>query len=250
MEYKCYIDESGDEGIGTGGSRWFILGALIIPQEREDELKNIVIGIQQRLEVKVLHWYKLKKHQQKIFLCQELLNGEWAYCCIATDKNHPNVLNAPNMKRKDQLYCYSVKLLFERLSWYARDNGNRIATPIFEYRSSTSYSDMESYIEKLSNWIPADAVTISWGNINYKSYRLLPKNQSELLQACDCITGAVKDALEFGRLGIVEPTYILKLQERLYRRGGNLFSYGFKFLHVKPRDMKQIKDEYEWLQTI
>ncbi|MFC1968879.1 DUF3800 domain-containing protein [Chloroflexota bacterium] len=28
MGLNCYIDESGDEGIDTGGTRWFILGII------------------------------------------------------------------------------------------------------------------------------------------------------------------------------------------------------------------------------
>lgn len=30
MPFNCYIDESGDEGISTGGTRWFIMGAVIV----------------------------------------------------------------------------------------------------------------------------------------------------------------------------------------------------------------------------
>jgi hypothetical protein len=250
VDYKCYIDESGDEGIGTAGSRWFILGALIVPQEFENDLLQVVTAAKQRLGVKTLHWTKLKKHVQKQFVCNELLKGNWAYCCVATDKTHKNIVGAPNLKVKDQLYCYTVKLLFERLSWYARDNGNRVAIPIFEFRSGTSYKDMNDYIEKLSCWIPADAVQISWKNIEFRNYKLMPKDKCALLQASDCVVGAIKDGLEYGKLGLVEPSYIQTLSNRLYRRGGNLFSYGLKFLHIKQRDIGEVLAEYQWLKTI
>jgi len=38
MDFNCYIDESGDEGMETGGSRWFILGALIVQWDLRTKL--------------------------------------------------------------------------------------------------------------------------------------------------------------------------------------------------------------------
>lgn len=250
MNFNCYIDEAGDEGIGVGGSRWFIIGAFIVPSELDNDELGMVTEIKKRLNVKVLHWSKLKKHEQKKFVCQELLSKPWEYCCIATDKNHFSITGAPNMKRKGKLYFYTVRLLFERLSWYARDHGNGKAVPIFEYRSSTSYSDMQDYIDKLSCWEPAGAVRISWKNIEHQKFQLLRKDKCALLQASDCVTGTFRDGLEYNRFDMTEPSYFISLKDRLYRRNGELFSYGIKFLHIKPMDIEQILSEYGWLKNL
>ena len=70
------------------------------------------------------------------------------------------------------------------------------------------------------------------------------------MQASDCVCGTIKDGLEYSGYGLIEPAYILSLKDHLYRRAGNLFSYGLKFLHVKPRELYKLQDEYEWLKTV
>ncbi len=253
MDFNCYIDESGDEGIESGGSRWFILGALIVPIDIDYQTSLMVKRIKQTFDKKdnfVLHWSKIRKHDQKRYICKELLTEHWIYTCIATDKIHPYVVNATGLREKDGLYFYSARLLLERLSWYARDNGNGKAIPIFEYRSSTSYDKMHKYFEKLCNWIPRSEIKISWHNLEYNKFKIRPKRASRLLQASDCVCGALKDGLEYSGYGLIEPSYILSINDRFYRRGNNLFSYGLKFLHVKPGEIEQLKAEYEWLKKI
>jgi hypothetical protein len=197
-----------------------------------------------------MHWSKIRKHDQKRYICQELQTEQWEFACVATDKTHPFITQSKGLREKDVLYCYSVRLLLERLSWYARDHGNGKAIPIFEYRSNTSYDKMHQYVQLLRGWIPQSEVKISWPNLEYRNFRILPKSKSRLLQASDCVCGALKDGLEYSGYGLIEPAYIMSLQARFYRRGGNLFSYGLKFLHIKPRELDTLKAEYEWLKTI
>lgn len=47
MDFNCYIDESGDEGIESGGSRWFILGALIVPKDTDLQTSTMVERVKQ-----------------------------------------------------------------------------------------------------------------------------------------------------------------------------------------------------------
>jgi hypothetical protein len=65
----------------------------------------------------------------------------------------------------------------------------------------------------------------------------------------------LKDGLEYSGYGLIEPSYILSLENRFYRRAGNLFSYGLKFLHIKPKrtqpqELEKLQSEYEWLKEI
>lgn len=253
MDFNCYIDESGDEGIETGGSRWFILGALIVPKDIDYQTSSMVERIKQTFGKKndfVLHWSKIKKHDQKRYICQELLTEQWTFACVATDKTHPFVTQSKELRKKDFLYFYSARLLLERLSWYARDNDNGKAIPVFEHRSSTSYDGMIDYFEKLRNGMPQSAIQISWNNLEYQEFRIVPKKASRLMQASDCVCGALKDGLEYSGYGFIEPSYILSLESRFYRRNNNLFSYGLKFLHIQPAEFDQLKGEYEWLKRI
>lgn len=251
MVFNCYIDESGDEGIETGGSRWFILGALIVPNEEDLQISTMVSRVKKKFghdDKFVLQWKKIKKHSQKLYICQEYQTEQWTFACVATDKTHPFITKAPGLKLKYALYFYSARLLLERLSWYARNHGNRKALPIFEYRSNTSYDEMREYFRYLRGWMPP--TRIRWNNLEYRNFKILPKKLSRLLQASDNLCGAVKDGLEYDGYGNVEPRYVLSIGSRFYRRNNNLFSYGLKFLHANTSTITDLHKEYDWLKRI
>lgn len=253
MDFNCYIDEAGDEGIETGGTRWFILGALLVPKKSDFQISKMVERIKITFGKKndwVLHWSKIKKHDQKRYICKELNTEKWVFSCVATDKTHPFITQSRGMKEKDVLYFYSTRLLLERLSWYAREHGNGKAIPIFEYRSSTSYDKMREYFKQLRDWDPPSEIQISWDNLESTNFRIIPKRSSRLMQASDSACGALSDGLEYSGYGLIEPSYIISLKSHFYRRFGNLFSYGLKFLHIKPSELYKLKEEYEWLKTI
>lgn len=256
MDFNCYIDETGDEGIETGGTRWFILGALIVQKDSDFQTSKMVERIKKTFGKGndwVLHWSKIKKHDQKRYICQEINTENWICSCVATDKTHPFITQSSGIKEKDRLYFYSARLLLERLSWFARDNGNGKAIPIFEYRSSTSYDKMKEYFQQLRNWEPPEEIKISWNNLEYEYFRIVPKKASRLMQASDCVCGAISDGLEYSGYGLIEPNYILSIKDHFYRRGSSknrLFSYGFKFLHVKGDVLAQHGEEYNWLKTL
>lgn len=252
-DFNCYIDETGDEGIETGGSRWFILGALIVRQDTDSQTSTMVRRVKQKFghdDKFILQWKRIKKHSQKLYICQEYQTEQWTFTCVATDKTHQFITRGSGINIKQQLYNYSARLLLERLSWYARDNGNRKALPIFEYRSNTSYDNMREYFEQLRNWVPEDEIKISWENLEYLNFKILPKKQRRLLQASDNLCGMVKEGLEYDGYGNIEPRYVLIVGDRFYRRGSNLFSYGLKFLHANTNVIADLKNEYEWLQRI
>ena len=61
-EYNVYIDESGDEGINKG-SKYFILTAIIVKNEKDLEISKSVDLIKENLEMPQktqLHWKLLK----------------------------------------------------------------------------------------------------------------------------------------------------------------------------------------------
>jgi hypothetical protein len=251
MAFICYIDESGDEGINCGGSRWFTVGALVVHDPIQEQTCSMVTRIRNKFNLREdqpLHWRDIKKHDKKLHVCKELLTEKWLYILIATDTTHPYIVEATGLKQKYAMYFYSVRLLLERLTWYARDNGNEKVVPIFEYRSNISYKAMTDYLSSLFEGIPE--TQISWNNLDWKNFKIMQKRQSLLLQASDCVCGAANDGLEYSELGFIEPRYILNLCERFYRRGGNLFSYGFKFLHADDNELLNLKKEYEWLNQM
>jgi len=64
----AYIDESGDEGIGGKGTKWFVITTLIASQEEATTLGQTCRRIKQRINLdtnKVLHWSELSHSRKK-----------------------------------------------------------------------------------------------------------------------------------------------------------------------------------------
>jgi len=248
---NCYIDESGDEGINTGGTRWFILGALIVPKATDLQTSTMVPRIKDAFGKPpdwTLRWSDVRSHDKRLRICQELLTESWEFSCVAADKEHPMIRGSTGLRNKWALYNYATRLLLERLSWYARDHGGQRASLTFEHRRNMDYDEMLRYLTLLRSWTPPTAT--AWDYLDWKDIRVLTKGKNRLLQAADCLCGAVGDGLEYSPHGFLEPRYILSLGGRLYRRGTNLFSYGLKFLHANAQVLGELRAEYDWLDKV
>jgi hypothetical protein len=117
-----------------------------------------------------------------------------------------------------------------------------------EHRRNMDYDEMKKYLQLLRGCDPP--TEISWANLDWKDFAVITKGKSRLLQAADCLCGALSDALEWSPLGFVEPRYALSLADRFYRRDRNLFSYGLKFLHANRQTLDSLREEYRWLKNM
>ncbi len=248
VDLNCYIDEAGDEGIDTGGSRWFVLGAVVVPAEDDLRSSAAVPEIKRRLgkdETRfVLHWRKMRDHTVKKFVSHTLGNLPFTLSVVAVDKEDSQIKQS-GLKSKDALYRYAARYLIERLSWLAHDSG-RIARITFEHRSSLDYDGLKSYWEHLRTLTPA--TSIRWHAVDWIDISIRPKGRCRWLQIADSCCGAVFSALEADRFGNVEDDYVMALKDRFYRRGDNLFSYGLKFMPTTA--LHRAKEEFGWLTKI
>jgi hypothetical protein len=113
------------------------------------------------------------------------------------------------------------------------------------------YDALCDYLKKIYGWFPPSK--IAWDCLEWKKFDIVQKDKLRMLQAADLISGALSDALEFTRLGNIEPQYILTLKDRIYARGNGLnrvFSYGLKFSHVKGDTLAEHEGEYPWLKQL
>ena len=95
MEKYAYIDESGDEGIGGKGTKWFVLGAIIASQEEATSLGYTYQQIKSRINwsaTKPLHWAELS-HPRKKAVIDELANSNFTICSVLVDTQHPDIVN-------------------------------------------------------------------------------------------------------------------------------------------------------------
>lgn len=247
MRYTFYLDEAGDEGIDTGGTDWFVIGGILV--RKEDDLQvartvnRVKEAIGQRDPRRPLHWAELKRHHEKrLYVAREFARLPIRLIVCATHK--PSLREKAVFKRKQWLYNFVTRHVIERVSWLVRDEteGQGHVDLVFEKRSNLSYEVLERYLDTQVR-VDAEVCDAVLG-------RVIPrgKDQSKNLQIADALVGACFGAFEPNRFGQTDPTYVQIVRSRLYRRQGNLMSYGLKLL---PYDFATDGvDGLEWLDGL
>lgn len=245
--FRAYIDESGDEGFvwrpnGTGSTKWFIMGAVVVESKHDQELAKSVNRIKARLGLppqKPLHWKDRRDHGQRKVIIQEICDKPFTRMFVGVYK--PDITSA-KLKTPPALYLYVTRYLLERVSWFVDDQGGRVDC-IFEHRSNLSYPQLRAYIQSLI----ADPNTEIRDVIDGIYPR--PKQQVKNLQVADACNGALYAALQPDRYGNNETAYLAMLRSRLYRRNDKLFSYGLKLFPTDAGVLSQ-QPGWEWLNEI
>ncbi|RKO65724.1 DUF3800 domain-containing protein [Desulfofundulus salinus] len=228
--FNVYIDEAGDEGFKVVAnkwlsSRWFVIGALVVPAEFDREMASVINKIKDRIKyrnkLKPLHFCKLNHKKKKVAIQEIKEKGHFRL--IITGVYKPDLIKDGVLKNEKQfLYNYITRYLLERVTWLA-DEYKRKVRLTFENRSNTSFDQLDNYIQQVLKdpkcQIRKDMI-LSW--------RVLNKSQSKNLQVADSLVSSVYAALEPDDYGNIETSYIMELKEFLYIRKGNLFSYGLK----------------------
>jgi hypothetical protein len=244
--YNAYIDEAGDEGFvtmttpGQGSSEWLVLGAVIVKEEDDLALSHAVDDLRQLLNKpppKPLHFRNLR-HNARRAAMDRLARYDFVFSIVALWKP-PGSGPGKQFPKAPYMYNWACRLLVERLTWYADDHGRKINL-FFSNRASTSYQELQSYM----NWIQNDpACQVRRGCID--SFK--PVNQTvKLIQIADFYTSASFMSLEPDSFGNSEEAYLQRVKHQLYRRSGNLFSYGFKGWPTQGLD----RQRYPWLAAL
>jgi hypothetical protein len=244
MEMYAYIDESGDEGIGGKGTKWFVITALIASQEEATALGYTYHRIKQRINLgadKVLHWSELS-HPRKKAVVEELANNDFSICSVLVDTQHQDIVNT-SLKGK-RLYFYTFRRLVERITWYCDDKGYKVRI-YAENKGGISYEELNVYLNYIQSQPDCEIRKGCILGVKPKA-----KPQSNLLQLADSVCGAVQNAVEY-KYGVIEDSYLLALKDKLYRRDGKVFGYGIKFMPHKSTLIPQLlSGTYKWLNSI
>jgi len=245
VEMYAYIDESGDEGIGGKGTKWFIITALIANQEEAAALGNTYHRIKQRINVganKVLHWSELS-HSRRKAVTEELATNDFSICSVLVDTQHQDIINT-SLKLGGRLYFYTFRQLVERITWYCDDKGYKVRL-YPENKAGIKYRELNGYLNYIQSQPDCEIRKGCILGVKPKS-----KSQSNLLQLADCVCGAVQNAVEY-KYGVIEDSYLLMLKDKLYRRSGKVFGYGIKFMPHKSKLIPQLLiGTYKWLNSI
>lgn len=246
MKYNFYIDEAGDEGIDTSGTRWFLVGGILVPKSEDltvaravDRVKKT---IRQRNKSKPMHWSDIRNQNKRLAVINEF--GKLPVDFILCAMHKESIVEKAVFKKKQCLYNYVVKHIVERVTWRVRDltEGKGLVDLQFESRASMSYSDLNNYLKAVAS-TPGSEV---YGEV---LGRAIPRTKNlKNLQIADSYIGACFKAFEPNIYGMTDPSYVPFISDRFYRRGGNLLSYGLKVL---PHDAaERLVEQNQWLKGL
>ena len=242
-EYHAYIDESGDEGIGGKGSRWFMLAAVVTEAQKGPALADGLRRIRARIKLKtrVMHWTNLS-HPRKLAVCEEIAKEDVMICAVLVDTLHPKMVQTTLVSGR--LYFYAFRWLVERISWYCDERGSQVR--LFpERKGGIDYNQFQAYLTYAQS-LPDCQIRPN----TIASIKPRDKSQLALLQLADAVAGALYAGFE-DQYGVIEPAYVLQLKDKLYRRNGKVFGYGLKFMpHESATVPVGLLGSYAWLTQV
>lgn len=221
----AFIDESGHRAARTkGASAHFVMSAAIIPDEHLADAAAALARLRPEINRNpgdVLHWNKIKQHSQRLHVAQTIGGLNWlTVSTVVACKEH-----LPDVGFDDDMgYLYTLRYLLERLSWCARDR-QRTLDCTLSHVVRLKLAKLRSY-EAALRALPD--CNIAWGWLNSAGVKVDQPSRVELLQYGDLTASATAAAFELDDYQNTEQRYLQEIAPRLYRRNGNLMSYGLK----------------------
>jgi hypothetical protein len=248
MPYTAYIEEAGDEGLGKG-SRWFIVGAVIVNYSKDLAVSRCIDEMKQNFRLQPpnapIHWRNIRHPSIRRGLIDCLAGHEFDISYVICDSYHDEIMNS-TLKGRGRLYFYLARILIERISWFGAERGDTVDL-IFANRSNMVYCDLKEYLALLLN----DRICqIKPGIISLDRISCQNVGQLKLLQVADICNSSCFNAFEFDQYGYYDERFLLGLSGKIYRRTGNIFSYGLKFLPGNLHQSEELLQTYPWLKKI
>lgn len=237
---RVYIDEAGDRGTTMGSSRYFVVAALIVDEQKDATARQELQLLKQALGRKstdTLHFRKLT-HPQKVKACQEISTfSVQTFTSVIVCKR---TISTPfpggglaYISQPDPMYLWAIRLLLERVSWFIRDTCGGSCTVTFAHLKRFKAAKLHSYREALL-YTPT---SIHWPSFAGHRFRLDAPNAIAMLQVADVCASAVFRAVEPDQYGNREPRYLTELRPIVYRRPGSaVTSYGLKVFPPSEAD--------------
>ena len=244
--FNVYVDESGDEGLGSpGASRWFVLSSVVCRVVDDPSCFQSVRDVKQRLHeishrkiAKPLHFRDLK-HEQRVFFAREISKYNITAISVCIDKQELANLSFFSGQR---LYLYATRLLLERISWFCRDNangsGDGSAKIIFANRTATNYDHMRDHVHRL---LTEKQLEFRGATACLSADRIKTEQVGRLsgLQVADAIAYASYAALNPNTFGDCESRYLAEMADIFYRHKGNLYKYGLKLVPASADEKRR-----------
>ena len=257
--FVVYIDESEDEGFrfNGGSSKWFVVSAVITRKAKDLETVKLVDDVRRQLgkpDKKPLHFRDMK-HEQRLPFIDRIVQSHAELRTVTVLVHKPSLKEPEKFQERYRLYFYTVRFLFERVSWYCRDHkthhdsGDGSAEIIFSNRSGMSYDEMKTYFETLKNNTGFMDVRIEWNVIDSNQIIAYTAGKRMGLQIADAVASSFFYAIEPSNYGFTEDRYVRMLKPVVYNRSGHFVGYGIKFWPREAGDEMLKTKSFEWITS-
>lgn len=223
-----YIDEAGDLGIGKG-TRWFILTAVIVNKDSENQIRETIKSIKRELNLDTIHFRMLRSFEQRAYVINALSDSPFEYINVILDTHKLDIEKLLG-KRSDFtekpsiiLYNHACRYLIERVSWLLRDT-DRIGDIVLSSRGTSRDGELIQYLDEKLIRYGNNEVSDRFGEISSKT-----ATSWDMLQLADICATSMFYYHEINKYGFVMPCYTYKLRKALYQRNDKVLKYGMKY---------------------
>lgn len=237
----AFIDEAGQRSASAKSSAHFVMSAVAwedgLDSVARQTLESIRLNVGRR-PTDEIHFVKLN-HHARLAAARQIGNagkgGVLTVISICVCKRELQPLAGFT---EDHAYLWTYRLLLERLSWLARARHLKLDMTMAHVRRFKK-ATLRSYEHVLRDVIQTE---IKWDYVPAGASLSTPKVE-ERLQLADVAASTTFQAFE-EQNGFTETRYLEQMAPGLWRRNGNLLSYGLK-VHPRPR-----APQYAWCNGI
>lgn len=223
--WHAYVDECGDRGWklrpvnptpgnNRGASGIFAATAVLVPDGGQSAVLDAWDQAAQdigRPSGTAVHWVNVRGHSQRRHLIRAVASqDDLTTITVVICKRH--LPNANAIRNGTYLYSWTLRLLLERISWFAKDH-HAETTLTFSQIKGITPATINAYLSLLQS----GTTNIEWKHLRTPA-RIDTPPRRRMLQIADAASGAVLQAFEPDEFGFTERAYLDDIKPRIWRR--------------------------------
>ncbi|MBL8120050.1 MAG: DUF3800 domain-containing protein [Anaerolineae bacterium] len=243
--YRCYIDESGDEGLTPASRPFFIVTAVVFLDTLSEDMCTTLDTIKKRVyqsntpKARDMHWQKLK-HPHRMVYIRQIANQPVHVFAVAIWKPKLKYL-----RDREKLYNTAIKYLIQRTSWFVDDNHGRMKIT-FSDRSNLRIDKIRTFLGEAIK----DPQSQMRPVFDPTKVEVVKTTVQPLLQYPDACAGAVSNAFNPDTYGELHPQFLYEICNRMYRsKQGKLIGYGLKIFPDQEFNISRGKD-FKFMEVV
>ena len=229
--YGVYIDEASDLGIKRG-TRWFVITAVIVPKNVENDIRRSIISIRNKFNLKEIHLRKLRDFYKVSYVISQIKQFDFTIVNILVDTD---ILP---LKDSIKTYNYMCKILLEKVSWFI-DNNNATGEIVLSSRGTKRDGELIDYINNKLLGYEGNKIKDVFTSVKSKA-----ASEWDMLQLADICATSMFWSHEVNSLGFITPCHMNNLKNKLYRYNGRTVQYGMKYYSKNMIPGKEYFNKY------